>query len=144
MKLKKLMIRFQNIDKLFSDVDCAIKKKRSLSDATDILQFDSVETYRSFMTSNKMDILTAISRQQPDSIYQLALHLGRKPQHVTADCLSLESHGFIKLVKSDKARRPIRPELIFDYDVICIDSDRVNSIPVSKKSELVLRKALAG
>lgn len=98
MSLKKLTIHFQEIDGLFQDINQAINSKSSLVDSSDSINFDSLDTYRSFMTSNKANILSTISKLTPGSVYELANFLNRKPQHVLADCRSLESHGFIKLI----------------------------------------------
>lgn len=139
--LKKLIIHFQSIDDLFSEVTSAIESGEGSTDSYNSLNFDSLETYKSYMTSNKAEILSAISKLRPESVYKLAQHLNRRPQHVTADCNSLESHGFIKLIKEESGRRQIRPELVFDYDVIFAESGEAMPILVSEKSERVLAEA---
>jgi predicted transcriptional regulator len=142
MSLKKLTIHFKNTDDLFKDIIEAIESNKSLVDSTESISFDSIQTYRSFMTSNKSNILNAVSKLRPDSIYELAKFLDRKPQHVLADCRSLESHGFINLKKKELGRKQLRPELIFDYDVIFVDDKGSVPFAVSEKSERVLAKAM--
>lgn len=101
MSLKKLTIHFQSLDDLFKDINDAIESEGNLVDSPESINFDSIKTYRAFMTSNKLNILSAISKLKPDSVYKLAGYLDRKPQHVLADCRSLESHGFIKLIQEE-------------------------------------------
>lgn len=114
MSLKKLTIYFQEMDDFFQDINQAIESKSSLVDSSDSIHFDSLDTYRSFMTSNKTNILSAISKLKPGSVYELASFLNRQPQHVLSDCRSLESHGFIKLIQEKVSRKALRPELAFD------------------------------
>jgi predicted transcriptional regulator len=142
MSLKKLTIHFQEMDDLFQDINQAIESKSSLVDSTDSISFDSLDSYRSFMTSNKTNILCAISKLKPGSVYELASFLNRRPQHVLADCRSLESHGFIRLIQEEVGRRNLRPEFTFDYDVIMVEGKGTMPLAVSEKSERVLAKAV--
>lgn len=134
MSLKKLNIYFQNRKNFFNDIDNAIKEDKILVDSFDTINFDTIDTYRSFMTSNKINILTAISKLRPLSVYEVATHLNRKPQHVLADCRSLESCGFIKLIPETTGRRPLRPTLTFDYDVIMIEGNAAMPLAISEKA----------
>ncbi len=142
MSLKKLTIRFKKMDGLFQDIHEAVKSKSILLDSPDSIHFDSLDTYRSFMTSNKANILSAISKLRPGSIYELATYLNRQPQHVLTDCRSLESHGFIKFIQEEVGRRALRPELTFNYDVIMVEAKGTMPLPVSEKSEEILRQAV--
>jgi predicted transcriptional regulator len=94
------------------------------------------------MTSNKTNILSAISKLKPGSVYELASFLNRQPQHVLSDCRSLESHGFIKLIQEEVGRKALRPELAFDYDVIMVEGKGTMPLAVSEKSERVLAQAV--
>ena len=141
MSLKKLTIEFSSIDNLFRAVDNAIRTKKNLSTKFNSIQFDSIDTYRTFMTANKANILCAISKMKPSSVYELAKCLNRKPQHVLADCRSLESHGFIHLIQDKKGRKSVRPLLIFEYDVIMIDDKGSMPLALSEKSQRVLARA---
>lgn len=143
MSLKKLTINFQDLGELFKDINEAIDSGQNLVDLSESISFDSIQTYRSFMTSNKSHILSAVSKLRPNSIYKLAELLNRKPQHVLADCRSLESHGFISLIKEEAGRKQLRPELAFDYDVIFVDDDSFAPFAVSEKSERVLAEAVS-
>ena len=141
MSLKKLTICFQDMDDLFEQINENIEKDQSVIGPANSIYFDSIDTYRSFMTSNKVNILSAISKLRPSSVYELATYLNRKPQHVLADCRSLESHGFIKLIQQETGRRPLRPELSFDYDIIMVENKGTMPLALSEKSERVLAQA---
>ena len=142
MSLKKLTVQFQSVDDFFLNINKAIKANSALVDSIDSVYFDSIDTYRSFMTSNKANILTAISKLKPGSVYELATYLNRQPQHVLADCRSLESHGFIKLIQEETGRKPLRPELVFDYDVVLVEGQGTMPLAVSEKSAKVLARAV--
>lgn len=139
--IKKLTIRFQHMDELFEDINKAIATEENLLDSPHCITFDSIHSYRSFMSSNRLYILSAISKLRPSSVYELAQLLKRRPQHVLADCRSLESHGFIKLEKEISRRRSLRPELSFDYDVIMVEDKSAMPLPVSEKSQQLLAAA---
>src|SRR5690606_35336081 len=134
MSLKKLNIYFKNRKDFFEEIDNAIKERKALIDSYDSINFDSIDTYRSFMTSNKINILAAISKLRPASVYEMATYLNRKPQHVLSDCRSLESCGFIKLNPEPTGRRPLRPVLPFDHDVIMIQDNAAMPLAISEKS----------
>lgn len=142
MSLKKLTIYFQSTDDLFKEINKGIESNSALVDSANSISFDSIDSYRSFMTSNKTNILSAISKLKPGSVYELATYLNRKSQHVLADCRSLESHGFIKLIQEKIGRKPLRPELSFAYDVIMVDAKGAMPLAVSEKSEKVLIQAV--
>ena len=143
MSLKKLTITFQEIEELFNEVNKSIEAGTNDVDLENSITFNSIDTYRSFMTSNKANILSAISKLKPSSVYELAAYLKRKPQHVLADCRSLESHGFIKLTQEEYGRRPLCPELAFEYDVIMIDDKGSMPLAISAKSQRVLSRAVS-
>ena len=143
MSLKKLTITFQEIEELFNEVNKSIEAGTNDVDLENSITFNSIDTYRSFMTSNKANILSAISKLKPSSVYELAAYLNRKPQHVLADCRSLESHGFIKLTQEQSGRMPLCPELAFEYDVIMIDDKGSMPLAISAKSERVLSRAVS-
>lgn len=142
MSLKKLTIHFQEMGDLFQEINGAIESHSTFVDSFESISFDSIDTYRSFMTSNKAYILSAISKLKPSSVYELASQLNRQPQHVLADCRALESRGFIKLTQAEGARKSIRPELTFEYDVIIVNDKVSMPLAVSEKSERILTQAV--
>ena len=112
MKLKFLNIVFQEPADFFAEINDAIASKRSIDTrAARILTFDSEKTFNNVMSVNKLQILRAISQQKPDSVYQLALLLGRKS---------------------------LRPVLSFEYDVIRCDSAIIAPYTISERAEALL------
>lgn len=139
MKLKFLNIVFQAPSDFFKDIDKVLKSGKGMNKkAENTLTFDSVKTFNNIMTVNKIQILRAISQLRPESVYQLAITLGREPQHVLKDCRQLESYKFIKLEETNTGRNSIRPVLTFDYDVIKTDSQIISPYTISERSERLL------
>lgn len=143
MSLKALNIIFKELDDLFSEMNEAIESNSELVEKKDTLTFDSPKTWRSFMSNQKLEILTAIARLHPESVYGLAKQLGRASQHVLKDCRELETFGFINLAETQSARNSLRPELKFDYDFVRVDMPVHTSLPISEESIRILDAATA-
>ena len=110
-------------------------------DEANELFFDSEKTFMKFMSQNKQQILKAISRLRPESVYQLAKLVSREYPHVLKDCRVLESFGFINLVEAEGAKRQLMPELVFNYDIIKVNApnpDMMELINISEQSNRIL------
>jgi predicted transcriptional regulator len=139
MKLKLLTILFQSQEHFFSNVDQMLKSgKGNAKRQRETLVFDSVKTFNTLITVNKIQILRAISQLKPESVYQLALLLGREAQHVLKDCRQLESLKFIKLERTNSGRNALKPLLTFDYDVIKAESPIISPYTISELAEKYL------
>lgn len=133
MKHDTLEIKFQNFDDFSQAVKGALTKKKKLVQRKNQIFFDSIESYRKFMTIQKIEILTAIAQQRPSSIYELAKLLDRNFAAVFRDCINLKSVGFIKLTDNDDAKNSKTPLLKFDYDRIRVDiPNRAFNIEISE------------
>jgi predicted transcriptional regulator len=143
MSLEILNITFEDRDQFLDDIKGALFEGRKLkkSNYDHELLFDSLETFKKFMGQNKLQILVAISRQCPESIYQLEKILKRKYPHVLNDCRQLESLGFIKLIEATGAKKQLQPQLSFNYDLIKVNSELEQIFPISSKSHDVLLEA---
>ena len=142
MKLKILNINFKSRDEFLENT-----KKEILGEGIpkkNELIFDSIETFKRVMGQNKLEILMAISRLSPDSIYGLKKLLNREYPHVLKDCRQLESLGLIQFVKSEGAKRQLRPILVFEYDLIRVNSDIEEIFPISERSNRILLEAKVG
>jgi predicted transcriptional regulator len=122
MKSKKvMMIQFMALDELAeSSIQNINDRKKSLQPKNTIY-FDSWTSFRSFMTLQKLEILTMISSVQPKSIYELSRLLDRSLSAVQKDSEMLERVGFIILKKQKTGRGSITPSLVFDYDKIVVN-----------------------
>ena len=144
MKLKILNIVFDSHDEFMSDIKNILKKGKKSQEMNESISFDSFETFKRLMTSNKLEILMAIARLRPESINQLAKQINREYPHVLKDCNSLATLGFIKLEEGDGARKQFTPKLIFDYDIIRVKSKIEEFLPITEQSNKVLLSARIG
>lgn len=126
------------MDDLFSEINNAINSKSPLIDKENEIYFDSLNTFQKFMSQNKLQILMAISRLKPESVYQLEKMVGRQYPHVLKDCRMLESFGFIRLVESEGAKKQLRPELKFNYDLIRVNSVIEEILNISERPNQIL------
>jgi len=110
-----LKIEFQDLNDFKHEVKRALSTRKSLLQPKNQIVFDSVATYRKFMTIQKIEVLTAIANQQPSSIYELAKVVDRDFAAVLRDCASLEGAGFIKLRKTGDSKKSKAPTLSFPY-----------------------------
>lgn len=141
MNLKVLNINFLSKDEFLDDIRGAIFGENESCDKEDELNFDSFESFKRFMSQNKLQILMAISQLKPESIYQLEKRLNRKYPHVLKDCRQLESFGFIELVESEGAKKQLCPKLIFDFDIIKVNSSLEEVFSISERSKRTLLEA---
>ena len=142
MKLSVLNIQFDSVDEFISDIDDCIFNGKDPITSNNSISFDSYESFKRLIGPNKIQILMAISRFKPESIYQLEKYLNRQYPHVLRDCKQLENLGFIKLVKSVSTKKQLRPSLIFEYDLIKIDTPIQQVWNISKRSNDLLLKAI--
>lgn len=116
MKKPKFMeIHFQPFGEFKREIKSALTKRTTLVQPENEIVFDSVASFRHFMTIQKIELLTAIATQHPSSIYELARLVDRDFAAVLRDCTSLEATGFITLKATKDAKKTKKPQLRFDY-----------------------------
>lgn len=125
MKSKKEMtIDFFSLEEFgqrtIANIKTALKTGIPHIQPKNIIHFDSIASFRGFMTLQKIEILLMISNVKPKSIYELAKLLDRSLGAVQKDCDVLARIGFIKLQKQKTGRGSIMPKLAFDYDKIVV------------------------
>lgn len=118
MKNKKIQIRFKGLDQLISEVHHALTKKTKSIDKKGTIFFDSPQSFRSFFTSQKLEILSAIANHAPHSLYELGQLLGRDYQAVHKDVQALELLGFIQLNENKEGKKAKHPILKGGYHQI--------------------------
>lgn len=125
-KTKILKIQFQSWDSFKEKMTKAFKDKKVSKTKSDTIIFSSVNEYQKFMTEQKLSILAVIANKSPSSIYQLAKILDRDFGNVQRDCVTLASHGFLKLEESDDPRNSKIPKLSFEYGSIIVEMPSVS------------------
>ena len=120
MKTNKTMIvSFKTFDDLEKDLMSVLKGKKAIQ-PKNAIYFDSPQSFRNFMTLQKLELLATISYSEPRSVYDLADMVGRALSAVQRDCQMLEKLGFIKFDKQKTGRGSYIPKLKFLYDKIIV------------------------
>lgn len=116
MKIKKIEIKIRGSEETFKDVAETLKrlKKGETPKSRTIVSFEDLNDFRSFLTPNRIKIMSIIKKKKPNSIYELAKELKRDRRHVTEDLTLLRNLGFIELKKEKNVRDMVRPILTFD------------------------------
>lgn len=120
-KINALTIKFQSLDELEKELLDFPKTKKSYIQPKDVIFFDSLSSFRNFMTLQKLELLTIIASAKPKSVYELSKMVDRALGPVQNDCNALESVGFIVFEKQKNGRKTIMPKLKFNYDKIIIE-----------------------
>ena len=83
------------------------------------IYFESVDVLRSVLTRKRLELLRAIRKNKPGSVYELAKILKRDLKNVTEDVRFLSQLGLIKLKKSRKEKKKNTP--VVDYNKISLE-----------------------
>ncbi len=116
---RAMIVSFRSLDDLEKDLLGVLKGKKVIQ-PKNAIYFDSPQSFRNFMTLQKLELLAMISYSEPKSIYDLANMVGRALAAVQRDCQTLEKIGFIKFEKQKTGRRSHVPKLKFLYDKIIV------------------------
>ncbi|MBK7961533.1 MAG: hypothetical protein IPK04_10265 [Bdellovibrionales bacterium] len=117
---RTLYVEFRDLDDIAKDLMRVFKTRDPRVQPKEVVYFDTVTSFRGFMTLQKLEILTMIATVEPKSIYELAQLVDRGLAAVQKDCQILESSRFIKFEKQKGGRGSIKPVLAFDYDRIVV------------------------
>jgi predicted transcriptional regulator len=117
---RTMVVEFKGLQDLERDLLDLPKDRTKKTQPKNMIYFDSLSSFRSFMTIQKLEILTLIATAKPKSVYELAKILNRAIAPVQKDCQMLEATGFIELNKEKGGRGNLIPRLTFDYNCILV------------------------
>lgn len=120
LNLKTLVVEFRDLKSFERDLLAVTKNKVSKIQPKHVIYFDSLASFRSFMTMQKIEILTLVAKEKPKSIYELSKMLGRAIAPVQKDCQMLEAAKFIIMQKEKGGRGTLTPKLPFPYHSILV------------------------
>jgi predicted transcriptional regulator len=120
MKCKMMTVEFKSIQDVERDLLTLPKNKASKTQSKSVVFFDSLGSFRNFMTIQKLEVLTLIANAKPKSVYELAKMLNRAIAPVQKDCQMLQAAGFIVFEKEKGGRGTLTPRLVFQYNCILV------------------------
>jgi len=115
-----LTVEFKDLSFLEKDLLSLPKNKAGKPQPKNVVYFDSLPSFRNFMTLQKIEILTLVAEANPKSIYELSKMLNRAIASVQRDCQMLEAAGFITFEKEKGGRGTMTPKLSFPYHSILV------------------------
>lgn len=87
------------------------------------LYFESLNVLRSILTTKRIELLKAIAKHKPKSIYELSKIVNRDLKNVNEDVKLLSELGLLELKKSKTDKERIEPVIEYDRIMIEIDLD---------------------
>ncbi|MBS3147969.1 hypothetical protein J4219_03740 [Candidatus Woesearchaeota archaeon] len=97
----------------FAKILAKVRKGESSFNESE-LSFQNIDTLRKVLTEKRMELLHAIKRQSPGSIYELAKIVDRDLKSVNTDITVLVNLGLVSLEKSKDERKKSKPSVDFD------------------------------
>jgi len=122
-ELKKsniLTVAFKSLADIEKDLLSLVKNRTPKIQSKGTIYFDSVGSFRNFMTIQKLEILALIAKAKPKSVYELSKMLNRAIAPVQKDCQMLGDAGFIIFDKEEGGRGTLTPKLAFKYNCILV------------------------
>jgi len=95
------------------------------------LYFESVEELRRILTEKRLELLVAIVRHRPASIYELAELVGRDYKNVSTDIALLERLGLVSLASRTGKGRAQAPSVPYDEIHVTIDLRQPREAPAA-------------
>ena len=95
------------------------------------LYFESVEELRRILTEKRLELLVAIIRHRPASIYELAELVGRDYKNVSTDIALLERLGLVSLASRTGKGRAQAPSVPYDEIHVTIDLRQPREVPAA-------------
>ena len=118
MKVKNIVVEVKSIEDTLKEVKEVmgkikegklVKKKESIS-------FNNIDIMRKFLTNKRLELIKAIKKYKPKSIYQLAKIVKRDSKSVNIDLKILSNLGMVDLKSKERGRENIVPSV--DYEEI--------------------------
>ena len=118
MKIKNIVVEVKSIEDTLKEVKEVmgkikegklVKKKESIS-------FNNIDIMRKFLTNKRLELIKAIKKYKPKSIYQLAKIVKRDSKSVNIDLKILSNLGMVDLKSKERGRENIVPSV--DYEEI--------------------------
>lgn len=124
MKVRSMKIRIKSFDEALADAGRAMtavaKGQGRFFKPIKGTFFASLEAARSVLTRERLELLRAIRRHKPPSVYRLAKILGRDMKNVHDDVQLLTRLKLITTAKRRRAREAMRPQVTCDEIQVAI------------------------
>ena len=121
MKVKNIKVGIKSLEDSLNEFALTWKKLEKGEEVKkhEAIYFENIDALRSVLTDKRLEVLRAIRKHKPGSIYELAKILGRDLKNVNDDVKLLADLGFVKLEKIKTDRKRTVPTV--DYGKITLE-----------------------
>ncbi|MBI2542164.1 hypothetical protein HYV80_05635 [Candidatus Woesearchaeota archaeon] len=116
MKTKIIKLSVKSMREALTDFASALGKagRGEKVDSQREISFESIEGLRNVLTKRRLELLSAVKHQKPQSIYELSKLLNRDLKSVNTDLKVLKENDFIEFKKITEGRQRLIPVVEFD------------------------------
>ena len=115
MKIKNIVVEVKSVEDTLKEVMGKIKGGKSVKKKESI-SFSNIDIMRRVLTNKRLELIKAIKKYKPKSIYQLAKIVNRDSKSVNLDIRLLSKLGMVDLMPRENGRENIIPTV--DYEEI--------------------------
>ncbi|WP_025209111.1 HVO_A0114 family putative DNA-binding protein [Hippea sp. KM1] len=125
MRVKNIKIGIKSTEDSLNEFKDYWKKieKGEEVERKEALYFESLNALRSVLTTKRIELLKAIAKHKPKSIYELSKIVNRDLKNVNEDVKLLSELGLLELKKSKTDKERTKPVIEYDRIMIEIDLD---------------------
>ena len=118
MKIKNIVVEVKSIEDTLKEVKEVMGKIREgkLVKKKESISFNNIDVMRKVLTNKRLELIKAIKKHKPKSIYELAKMVKRDSKSVNVDLKILSNLGMVDLKSKERGRENIVPSV--DYGKI--------------------------
>ena len=118
MKIKNIVVEVKSVEDTLKEAkEVMVKiKEGKLVKKKESISFNNIDIMRKVLTNKRLELIKAIKKYKPKSIYQLAKIVKRDSKSVSVDLKILSNLGMVDLKSKEKVRENIVPSV--DYEEI--------------------------
>ncbi|WP_297058692.1 HTH domain-containing protein [Thermosulfurimonas sp.] len=123
MKVKTVKVEIKSLENTLAEARSvmeAVTKGKAVKPKGHAVVFPDWRTMRKVLSEKRLELLKAVRKHRPASVYELARILGRNLRSVQQDVKVLSELGFLELEKNPQGKRDrLTPKV--DYDKVVLE-----------------------
>lgn len=122
MKVKNIRISIQPTKGALREFARTLRQARSGASPArrESVSFESLDSFRRAITNKRLELIQAIKKREPGSVYELAKMVGRDIKSVNDDLDVLNQVGLVSMEHILEERRRSRPKVVYDRIEVAI------------------------
>ncbi|MBI1935841.1 hypothetical protein HYS31_05360 [Candidatus Woesearchaeota archaeon] len=113
MKIKNIAVEIKSVEDTLKEAKGVMEKLKEGKSVSkkESISFSNIDIMRKALTNKRLELIKAIKRYKPKSIYQLAKIVERDSKSVNADLKLLNNLGMVDLKPQERGRENIVPRV---------------------------------